>query len=197
MTRKYTRNKLVHGVAVNDVGDSRSNKTSTKWYSCWKGMLERCYNEGYQIKYPTYIGCSVCDDWLVASNFKDFYDKNYIKGYQLDKDILVDGNKIYSPETCRFIPRSLNSLFTDHGNARGEWPIGVCYNCQKKKFIAYLNINGKLKNLGYYSTPEEAHQVYLVAKKSYCRCVADIILSEGKITEEIRDAVYTKADNLK
>lgn len=190
-------NRLIYGVAVNDVGDSCANKTPTKWYACWRCMLERCYDEKKLIVCPTYIGCSVCDDWLVASNFKDFYDKNYIKGYQLDKDILVDGNKVYSPETCRFIPRSLNTLFIDHGRARGEYPIGVYYNCQKKKFRAQLGINGKRKHLGYYETAEEAHEAYLIAKKAYCKEVADEHFVNGSITKEIRDAVYTKADNLK
>ena len=189
-------NKLVYGIGFNDLGYSKINGKIPKWYNAWSNMIQRCYDEKCQIKNPTYIGCSVCDEWLTASNFKKWFDNNYIEGYFPDKDIIVDGNKVYSPETCRFVSRHINNLFTDSGRARGEWPIGVYYNKQAKKFRAQLAINGKQKHLGLYSTHEEAHEVYLVAKKAYCKEVADKHLADGRITQEIYEAVLRKAENL-
>jgi len=85
------------------------------------------------------------------------------EGKQLDKDFL--GNKLYSPETCCFVPPWLNSLFVDCGRTRGEYPIGVSRN--RSKFEARIRINGKQKYIGHFSTPEEAHSVYLRAKKQH------------------------------
>lgn len=82
-------------------------------------MLERCYSARYQERKPTYKGCSVCDEWLNYQNFAKWYDDNYyeIKGeiMCLDKDILVKGNKIYSPENCVFVPNYINVLFARIG----------------------------------------------------------------------------------
>lgn len=157
--------KLVFGVGTNDVGDSWINDKATKWYGCWVGILSRCYNEGYQINYPTYRGCSVCEEWFIASNFKKFYDANYIESYMLDKDILIDGNKIYSPDTCRFVPQQINMLFVCRGNKSG-YPTGVHFNEKTNKFMASCSLNGKTKTLGSFSSPKQAHESYLVQRKN-------------------------------
>lgn len=150
-------------------------------YNCWCGMLKRCYSAKYQDKYPTYKGCSVCNDWLYYSNFKNWYDENYYEidnqTSQLDKDILVKDNKVYSPNTCMFVPQFINKLFTKRQKTRGELPIGVCYHKAIKKYQAQLRIykNGKstLKHLGCYNTPNEAFEVYKQAKEDYIKEVAD------------------------
>ena len=70
-------------------------------YKCWQNMLERCYSDKYQKKYPTYKGCYVSEGWLYYPNFKNWYDNNYYEinnqTSQLDKDILIKYNKVYSP----------------------------------------------------------------------------------------------------
>lgn len=193
-------NKLVCGVGMNDVGNININEYEKKWYSVWRSMLRRCYNKKSLATCTTYIGCTVSEEWKTASNFKKWFDLNYIVGYQLDKDILVDGNKVYSPETCRFIPMFINYLFLDSGKARGLYPLGVYLNRRVNRFVARMKVGNKnkvAKSLGYYSTPELAYQAYPVAKKAYCKEVADEYFANGSITEEIRDAIYKKADNLK
>ena len=89
-------------------------------YKCWNSMLKRCYSAKYQEKYPTYKDCRVCDKWLYYSNFKKWYDTNYYeinnKTSQLDKDILIKGNKMYSPDTCVFVPQFINKLFIKRQN---------------------------------------------------------------------------------
>ena len=59
--------KLVCGVGVNDT-DTPTQTCS--YYGRWKNMLKRCYDKRYMSKHPTYKDCSVCDDWLIYSNFK-------------------------------------------------------------------------------------------------------------------------------
>ena len=126
MTTKQTNKKLVQGVGVNDLdGPVYKNGSNLKFYSTWKGMLDRCYSEKYRAKFPTYIGCSVCDEWLLLSNFQEWYNIHYRDGMALDKDILIQGNKIYCPEACRFVPQYINSLLTDAGAIRGNLPLGV------------------------------------------------------------------------
>lgn len=116
---------LVRGVGINDsctpVTIGRKNIPS---YNSWCNMLRRCYCSTSNND-PTYAGCTVCEEWKYFSNFKTWYDTNYIEGFHLDKDILVENNKVYSPDTCRYIPQYLNSLLTDSCKARGKLPVGV------------------------------------------------------------------------
>ena len=165
-------------------------------YICWKSMLCRCYSAKHQKRYPSYKGCSVCDEWLYYPNFKKFYNENYYeidgKTSQLDKDILVKGNKIYSPETCIFVPKFINTLFTKSQKIRGDFPVGVCYDKTNKKYKAHLSVfkNGKStqKNLGYFDTPEEAFEVYKRAKEDYIKKIADEY--KDKIPTELYQAMY-------
>ena len=106
----------------------------TKEYSVWLSMLTRCYNSRFLKNNETYIGCEVCDEWLEFQNFAEWFHQNYKDGYQLDKDLLTKGNKIYSPETCCFVPQEINLLLVRRQNRRGKYPIGVSRD--KTKFAA-------------------------------------------------------------
>ena len=166
-------------------------------YNCWIGMLKRCYSAKYQQKYPTYVDCRVCDDWLYYPNFKNWYEANYYeinnKTSQLDKDILIKGNKIYSPDTCVFVPNFINKLFIKRQNDRGEFPIGVYYDKTSKKYRARLSVftNGKstLKHLGYFTTPEEGFEAYKQTKEAYIKEVADEY--KDKIPAKLYEAMYS------
>ncbi|URC15365.1 DNA binding protein [Paraglaciecola Antarctic GD virus 1] len=102
----------VCGVGCFGVGKygSRVDGKKTNGYIVWTQMLNRCYSELYQAKRPTYKGCYVCEEWLNFQNFSKWFDSNYIAIHDLDKDILMDGNKVYSPETCSFVTPYDNSL---------------------------------------------------------------------------------------
>ena len=133
---KLTSN-LIYNKAINDLYLEKDIGNAPA-YQRWFDMVRRCYSEKYHISKPTYIGCSVCAEWLYFSNFKKWYDENYIDGFHLDKDILVEGNKVYSPEFCRFVPAYLNSLLTDRKNNRGDLPLGVTrvrYRQGNKEYI--------------------------------------------------------------
>ena len=166
-------------------------------YKCWKSMLMRCYSAKFQEKNPTYIDCSVCDEWLYYPNFKNWYDNNYYeinnKTSQLDKDVSIKGNKIYSPDTCVFAPSFINKLFVKRQNDRGELPVGVCYNKTNKKYVAGLSVfkDGKSvkKHLGYFDTTEEAFKIYKQAKEEYIKEVADNY--KDKIPAKLYEAMYS------
>lgn len=102
-------------IAKCDMFTIDSNGRRFMSYMVWKSMLTRCYNPAYVKRFPAYNGCSVDNKWLLYSSFKEWYDKTYPnngKKYQLDKDILVPGNKIYSDITCCWVPPNINKLLT-------------------------------------------------------------------------------------
>jgi hypothetical protein len=189
---KNPHHKSVHGVGFVGIGKYKVSfkNIHTKYYTCWRGMLERCYCKKFHSKKPTYIGCSVADDWHNFQNFAKWFDENYnpetMQGWQLDKDILVKGNKIYSSETCCFVPNNINALFTKSNSSRGKYPIGVC-KCINGKYLAQITKNSKQTGIGYYSTIEEAFQVYRVAKEKYIKEVAN--KWKGLITDKVYEAL--------
>ena len=167
------------------------NKRSTAEYRTWNHMLGRCYDEEYMYKNPTYVDCFVCDDWLNFQNFAKWYNDNYYNidnmTMALDKDILYKGNRIYSPETCIFVPQQINSLFTNNHNIRGELPIGV----KKKgnKFEAYCNNGyGKVCYVGNSDTIVGAFELYKEFKEAIIKQIADDY--KDNIPYKLYEAMY-------
>lgn len=158
--------RLVCGVGVNDAGYAVCPRVNGKtvwclYYRAWGSMLSRCYSKKFKNTRPTYIGCTVCDEWLTFSNFKAWMETQDWEGKALDKDLLVSGNKIYSPDTCTFVTRQVNSFLLDSGATRGEHPVGVYWDASKGKFRAMCCSLGRgQKSLGLYSDPESAHQAW-------------------------------------
>ena len=136
-------------------------------YNKWRQMIKRCGNH----KYPTYIDCTICNEWHTFSNYEKWHNEHYIDGYSLDKDILVKHNKIYSPNTCCFVPKEINNLLIKCQNMRGKYPIGV-KKSQRGGFSAQINM-GKRVHLGYFKTEEEAFQAYKKAKEAWIKEVAN------------------------
>lgn len=163
--------KLIYGKGINDVEQVTFNGKLEPEYVKWTSMLRRCYNE----KHPTYIGCSIDTNWLTYSRFK----QDYISmigcglGWQLDKDLLIKGNKVYSKDNCVMLPSRINLLLINRKNDRGSYPVGVrLHSCGK--YEARCNIDAsRQKSLGLYSTPEEAFRVYKVFKESYIKQIAN------------------------
>lgn len=177
--------ELVYGVGTNDLLYTRG----TPSYQAWTSMLERCYSNKYQNKKSTYIGCTVCDEWLLFSNFKKWFDNpnnNYKQGYQLDKDILVKGNKIYSPNTCCIVPASINTIFKNRKKNRGVYPIGVIKKRNGKYVARACSVK---RHIGVYETIQEAFYAYKDAKERYIKSVAEKYFQEGKITEKVYNAL--------
>lgn len=168
---------LIYGIAVNDadyVTQARVNgkRTICPFYSRWKNMLDRCYSANYHERLPTYIGCTVCSEWLSFSNFKLWMQTKDWQDKHLDKDLLIQGNKIYSPETCLFVSGDINSLLLDNGRVRGDYPLGVCKYKKDGTFQSDIKINGKRVYLGRYTTPEKAYSVYRSAKYKHIKNIA-------------------------
>ena len=169
-----------------------------KCWNTWKGMLERCYSDKRIEVQPTYKDCTVCEEWHNYQNFKIWFNENFIELKDknervcLDKDILVKGNKVYSPETCCFVPNEINVLFTKTNKNRGLYPIGV-YKKKLRKYVSQCSEKiGKEKKtqiyLGAFTTPEEAFQAYKKHKEQYIKKVADKY--KGQIKDNVYEALY-------
>jgi hypothetical protein len=160
-------NTLVFGVGINDAPfvvapTINGLQVTHPTYKAWKNMLERCYSSKYKEKYPTYVNTICCDEWLLFTNFARWFTLKYVEGYQLDKDLLIKDNKIYSPDTCIFVPAKINTFITLSNKNRGNFPLGV--DLHDGKFRAKIRKDGVQKHLGYFITKEEAHRAWQKAK---------------------------------
>lgn len=196
----FKRGKVKDGFSpsvagIGFIGDTHvTEKAHSKGgsYRVWADMIKRCYDKVRYPKYENYDDCSVCNEWLCYANFEKWYNKNHYNVDDevmcIDKDILVKGNKIYSPDTCIFVPQRINKLFVKSTSARGEYPIGVSYNKALERFTASVK-NGYGKTLvTYHSTPEEAFYSYKEMKEEMIKKFADEY--KDKIPQKLYDAMY-------
>lgn len=185
------KKNLVFGFGVNDLdGVSRTEIA----YCTWTSMLRRCYSSKYHIEKPTYMRCTVCSEWLLLSNFKKWFDLNYVEGFQLDKDILITGNKLYSPDTCCFVPHYLNILITSERVNKGII-VRLPNDKIQRKCISYQArcMNGYGKSLTKtFKTVEEASAWYSATKKSVVAEQVQRALDEGAIDQRIADALLSR-----
>ena len=164
----------VHSVGVlGNKYPSEVNRVKTKEYVLWTHMLQRCYSDSYKKKYPTYEGCEVSENFKSYEYFYEWCHKQIgftDEGWHLDKDLLIKGNKVYSENTCVFMPAEINSLLVKSDKKRGKHLIGV-YWCKKgKAFKAQVSKNkGKSEHLGSFKTEIEAFNAYKTAKESFVK----------------------------
>lgn len=174
----YMIKRTVSGIGYNSGGVYKRTEHGkpTKVYLLWLGIFNRCYSDYQLERRPSYKGCTIDERWHDFQDFAKWCDEHKYSdmGYQLDKDILVVGNKVYSPETCCFVPSELNTLCNAYLNARGEHPQGVYWNKRAKKYLSRIRIHGKHKHLGYFDCPKEAHQAYVIAKEAHVKVMANL-----------------------
>ena len=174
---------------------STINGVNIKEYKLWKNMLERCYSDSYKKKYPTYQGCEVSDNFKSYEYFYEWCNQqvgfdNDGNGnpFQLDKDLLAKGNKVYSEDSCVFLQQEINSMLLKSDKKRGEYLIGVSWNKRNKAFVAMVSKNkGKRECLGYFKTELEAFNAYKEAKESFVKEQAE--KWKGKIDERAYEAL--------
>ena len=166
------------------------NRQRVKEYATWYSMLQRCFDEKYKEKNPAYMDVTCCEEWLLYENFyewlheQDNFDKwfnNY--GWTIDKDILVKGNKVYSPDVCCLVPRYVNSLFTNAKNIRGDLPVGMTKS--HNKFRCTVE---KYKNKTFL-TVNEAFLFYKNYKEETIKKVAELEYAKSNITKECYKAM--------
>lgn len=145
----------------------------SRCYKVWRDMIYRCYGD----KAPEgYEDCTVSEEWLSYANFRVWYKAHYYSipdvQMDIDKDLLIHGNRVYSAATCCIVPHFINCLVVYNKSNCGDLPAGVYYDNYKKKFRAESNFMGKQKKLGDYRTADEATHAYKIYKEKLLKDMA-------------------------
>ncbi len=174
---KRGRVKDVFAPTVEGVGYLGTTRqvTRTSAYRCWYHMLTRCYNEKYHSTRETYTDCTVEASWLNFCNFEKWFSENYIEGYHLDKDLLIQGNRLYCEKACSFIPAYINTLIIEGRSHSGDLIMGV--SKRKKKGSQECNGLYNVQYAGRYlartSCLDTANSLYKEFKKLHFEELAD------------------------
>ena len=183
MEKKVAHNSKRYPTKVNNV--------RLKAYEIWRHMVKRCGHLD-QVSENNYQDVYVCDRWLDYSNF--YEDVTSMLSYReikfcLDKDLLVVNNKVYSKDTCCFLPYEINNFLTDSRATRGEFVVGVDFHSKTKKFRARCQ-----KHLGLFDTEQEAFLVYKNAKEYHARTLANVW--KEKIDDKAHQALLNYTVNI-
>lgn len=194
------KKKLVCGAGTND-SDYVTQKFETiivdgkqkrklvwvcPFYQAWTSMLKRCYSIKTQERYPTYKGCSVSTEWLTFTVFKNWMMTQNWEDNHLDKDLLIEGNKVYSPETCVFVSGVVNSFTIDSGATRGDFLIGISWDKKSGKFMSKCSnpFTKEQEYLGLFDCEQEAHEAWSKRKLELAHELA-AIQTDTRVAESL------------
>lgn len=183
--------KLVYGVGINDLVEETRG---SPFYRRWKSVLARCYSEDVHNSHPTYEDKEVCEDWILLSNFKEWMSNQKWEGLDLDKDILVENNTLYSPATCAFVPKEINSLLSLKPK-RNKFPYGVTQS--GKKYRARIFYDKKDVCLGTYHTIEQAHKVWQWERANQLEKIISWYSSQDSFRTDVAEALTQRVWKLR
>ena len=187
------RRKLVFGVGINDADYMTKQRIPggkrllCPYYRRWHTMLVRCYSEKFHQRSPTYKGCSVSEDWKNFMSFRKWMKSQDWQGMALDKDILIPNNKIYSAETCLFVPVSINNLINRPSNNKTGFPVGVGFHKHTGRIRAYCRVDGRHHQIGEFNDVESAWAAY--RKFKY-----DVICMKADEYPKLKEVLLIHAD---
>lgn len=186
--KRGCKRSLIYGVGINDSTYKISIDVNGIRYVCpyfvrWRNMLDRCHSKDWLAKHPTYQKCTIAPEWYSFMEFKKWMITQNWEGKQLDKDILSLGDKHYSPKTCMFVSRQINSLFNERSNAQGDMPLGI-YQRKNKYEVGVSYGGGKRTWVGAFNSIPEAIDAYLSAKMEAVK-----IALKNEPDKQVRDAV--------
>lgn len=177
--------KSLYGVGINDADYELSicvevdGKMKQVWvcpyYQKWKSMFSRCYSEKYLLRMPSYAGCYVDERWHYFMQFREWMAAQDWKDKHLDKDLLMEGNRCYGPDTCVFIDASVNLFVAGFDVNKSKLPKGVTWQTQINRYqVRCKDVNtGKNKHLGTFLDLSEAEQAYKEFKYQQAIILAD------------------------
>jgi hypothetical protein len=198
------------GVGINDMNypinqTINGRQKMCPFYARWVGILERCSSD-FILEHPTYFTCDIADNWVLLSGFRSWMESQQYERLHLDKDILVQGNKLYSEGTCAFVPQYVNKVLLTRDRDRGVNGLGVCKvgpsvkGGPERKRPYTSNVNngyGKIIRLGYYETPMEAHHVWQLGKADVILDVIERYKKEDCYRQDVANGLYLRVDQLR
>ncbi|MGR5435271.1 hypothetical protein [Vibrio owensii] len=195
INKQFSHRRQVYGVGTNDAD---YHTTKCKYYQKWQKLMERCYSEAYAMRKPSYRDVTVCDEWLTFSNFRKWCidqekEVGDISKLELDKDLLGNGAKIYSPNTCCFLPKKVNMFI--QAQAKGKYLMGVTK--KKAKYAPFCNDSLRGKRLWMHTSDSEelAFRTYILKKTELAQEIAyhtDLVPQQY-----VKDALITFYPNLR
>ena len=140
----------------------------------YHGLKQRVNPSGVKQKAsPLYTGCT--------SEFSDFQDFSewcqtqvgYNSDFHLDKDLLIKGNKVYSKDTCVFLPQEINKLLTKRQRFRGSLPIGLTWEKNHTSIRLGFTRGNERVHCGSYQSVEVAFAVHKKMKEDWIKQQAE------------------------
>lgn len=207
----------LYGVGINDVDyitqPSYVDETGKRirlvcpFYASWRRMLERVYSEREKIRSPGLVGNSVNEQWHYLSTFKSWMESQTWEGLELDKDILLQGNKHYSSENCAFVPDYLNTLFGYQQGWRKEYPFGVSKRPDDKVYSrnwtkpysarCCIGNNQEYKHVGYFTNPADAHKAWQEKKSEQIEITIGRYQLELCYREDVEQSLRKRVNQLR
>lgn len=130
--------------------------SQSKLYKKWKAMKSRCQdvNHGHYYNYGG-RGITLCSEWQSFIEFQQWaLSHGYNEGLEIDR---IDVNGNYEPENCRWTTRSINQQNKRKLDCNTSGYAGVVYMANRRKpWTSKLQHQGKVFNLHYHFTPEDA-----------------------------------------
>ena len=178
-----------------------STEYTTKAGVAWGSLTARCNTNGkYSERFKTYVHCEngfgdfqEFAEWCQTQ--EGYFQLEGSRPWCLDKDILIPGNKIYSPQTCCFVPSFINSLFANKAKPRKyDLPLGV--TSWGNKFLARCNTQEGRINIGIFTEAHEAHKAWQMCKIEHIKNVAEQYLYLHGSREDVYTAICTRASKI-
>lgn len=187
------RRSLVHGFGVNDadyqiVPVVDGKRVECPFYKRWASMLKRAYSSAFHFKHPTYLGVSVSSEWRLLSNFREWMIEQDWEGKHLDKDLLIEGNKLYAPDRCVFVDSMTNNFLKDF-SSKGLYMVGAYPHHSGKSFRSVCRnpFSKRAEHLGMFETDMEAHKAWKARKHELA-----LQLAEQQTDERVANALRVR-----
>ena len=123
--------------------------------------------------------------WKNYSNIEDIR-------FELDKDLLQQGveNKVYSPDTCIFLPQKVNGFLTNVQSSNSTGYIGVS-KYKNYKFRASIHDFelGKIKHICYTYDVDKAKDLYIKERNIQSKSVKKYLKTLNYLSEDIIDLI--------
>lgn len=195
---KDREGNFVQTFSFTDVDTKTKYNFSTRAYCAWNKMNQRC--KSFKNTFNKFTSFQDFARWCQSQPGYKLLDSES-RHWALDKDILalLIDQKIYSPESCCFIPQYLNKILCASDSIRGDYPLGVSLLKNTGKFMSYCktNGNGEREIFGYFTTPEEAHLHWQFGKIKALKNAIHRYESENESSLRVIQALKLRIDAIR